>query len=93
MSIKSSNIVNFGLEFSSEKEKEQGCIPLDLHNISDNKIIELIVKDFSPRRRMIAGSQIKIYFTKIMSHPGMRLEYIEKIKQLVIYEKNLNKNE
>lgn len=92
MAVESSAIVKFEMKSDGEDQrKQQRILPLGSVTVSDDKLIELIVKHLPLKRRVLAGNQIRIYFKKIASHPGMRSEYIEKIKQLIIYEKNFNK--
>jgi len=55
--------------------------------ISDEIIINSIIRVIKPRRRAIAERQIRHHINKIVSHPGMRSSYIEKIKQLIQLEK------
>ena len=90
MAVESSKIVKFDIRSGGEDQKKQNSLPLS--SVTDDTLIELIVKQLPPERLYLARSQIKIYFNKIISHPEMRLEYIRKIKQLIIYEKNFNKN-
>lgn len=87
MAVENSRIINFDMVWDGECQE----VP-SLSTISDNQLIELILNQIPPKRRSLARNQIKIYFKKIISHPEIRLEYIQKIKQLVIYEKNFNKN-
>jgi hypothetical protein len=91
MAVESLNIVKFDIKNDGEDHEKQNNLPLMSVTVSDDKLIELIVKHLPPKRRVLAGNQIRIYFKKIASHPGMRSEYIEKIKQLIVYEKNFNK--
>ncbi len=92
MSAESSEIVKFDIKSDEENQEEYRNLSLGLITLSDNKLVELIVKQLPPKRHKIAGNQIKIYINKIISHPVMRSTYIQKIKQLIIYEKNFNKN-
>ena len=55
--------------------------------ISDEIIINSIIRVIKPRRRAIAERQIRHHINKIVSHPDMRSSYIEKIKQLIQLEK------
>ena len=59
---------------------------LQIDEISSDKLIQRIVRNFKPCRRVLATRQLEIYLKKITSHPEMRSTYIEKIKQLVEYE-------
>ena len=64
-----------------------------LDHFTEDRLIQLIVMDFNPKRRIIATRQLKIYIKKLMSYPSMRPLYITKIKQLIQYEKTLVKKE
>lgn len=92
MAVKSSKIIEFDIMSEDGVREEQIILPSKFITLSDDMLIELIIKQLPLKRRYIARNQIKIYFNKIMSNPEMRLEYIRKIKQLVISEKNFNKN-
>ncbi|MHA1991094.1 MAG: hypothetical protein ACW98A_09040 [Candidatus Hodarchaeales archaeon] len=56
------------------------------YRMTDEDLIRSIIKRIHPKRKLIAGNQIKIYFKKITSHPGMKSLYIDLIKMLVNYE-------
>jgi len=91
MTVEASKIVKFDVKNDEEDHGKYGIIPLISVTVSDDELLELIIKQLPPNYRIIAENQIRIYIEKITSHPGMRSEYIKKIKQLIIYEKNFNK--
>lgn len=65
---------------------------LQIDEIFSDKLIQLIVREFHPNRRGIASRQLRTYFNRISSHPQMRVEYINKIKQLIQLEKSRGVN-
>jgi len=55
--------------------------------ISDEIIINSIIRVIKPRRRAIAERQIRHHINKIITHPEKKSHYIKKIRDLVLYEK------
>ncbi|MFW9873229.1 MAG: hypothetical protein ACFFG0_09020 [Candidatus Thorarchaeota archaeon] len=79
MEISSSSIkFNFPLQDLSKR---------DINALSEDHLINVIVREFHPNRRRIASGQLKFYFNQISSHPHMKSVYIEKMKQLIQVEK------
>jgi len=69
----------------------------ELDHISDEKLMELIIKplNLQPERLLIAKRQLQIYFNRLSSQPKMKVFYFKKIRQLFQLEKDkgVKKNE
>ena len=69
------------------KEIMQEELLLDLKDISDEKLIQLMIKplNLQPERSVIAKRQLQIYFNKLSSQPKMKILYFYIMKELLLY--------
>lgn len=55
MTVESSNNIKFDIKSDGEDQEEQNILPLMSVTVSDDKLIELIVKHLPIKRRVLAG--------------------------------------
>ena len=76
----------------SKKINIHGIFPLQEPEQEDmipkSKIIQFDFNTLEPKRRSLALRQIKIYEKKYELFPQNKSLYLEKIKDLILYEKN-----
>ena len=76
----------------SKKHNFYGTFPLQelevKYTVPKSKIMQFNFNTLEPKRRSLALRQIKIYEKKYELFPQNKSLYLEKIKDLILYEKN-----
>ncbi len=75
----------------SKKTSYHGSFPLqepELDRVPKSGFIKFNLNLLEPKRRLIALRQIDIYEKKYKLFPQNKSFYLEKIKDLILYEKN-----
>lgn len=80
MSVQSKKINNFGI-FPLQESEVTDKVP-------NSTFIKFNFNSLAPRRRLIALKQIEIYEKKYKLFPHKKSLYLEKINDLILYEKN-----